>query len=79
VTRPDADRLCAVLQQEAPPGYAIATGDDDPGSGWLGMWHVKLAGQPSGPYLLTGELADEARVRRAWAEYTAPAAEGGAA
>ena len=69
--RAAAVALCAILQADAPPGFTIVTGDDAPGSGWTGMWHAKLAGQDRGPYLLTGELADEARIRAAWGEYTA--------
>jgi hypothetical protein len=71
VKRAAAVALCATLQADAPPGFTVATGDDAPGSGWAGGWHVKLAGQDRGPYLLTGELADEPRVRAAWGEYTA--------
>jgi hypothetical protein len=69
VKRAAAERLCAALRANAPPGHTIATGDDAPGSGWAGGWHVKLAGAPRGPRLLTGDLADETRVREAWDEY----------
>jgi hypothetical protein len=82
VKRAAAEHLCAALQAEAPPGFTIATGDDAPGSGWAGGWHVKLVGDVRGPRLLTGDLADEARVRVAWNDYTAehgdPAGLGGA-
>lgn len=73
MNRSAAVALCTALQADAPPGYTIAVGDDAPGGGWLGGWHVALTGQRSGPYLLTGELSDEARVRAAWGEYTAEA------
>jgi hypothetical protein len=69
VKRVAAVALCAALQADAPPGLTVATGDDAPGSGWAGGWHVKLAGTPRGPRLLTGDLVDAARVRAAWDEY----------
>jgi hypothetical protein len=81
VKRAAAERLCAALQVDASPGHTIATGDDAPGSGWAGMWHVRMDGAPKGPRLLTGDLADEGRVRAAWDEYVDhgdPAGIGGA-
>lgn len=42
------------------------------------MWHVKMAGGPKGARLLTGDIADESRVREAWEEYGDPAGCGGA-
>ena len=73
MTRAAADLLCASLRADAPPGLTVATGDDAPGSGWAGMWHVRMEGAPKGPRLLTGDVADETRVRAAWDEYGDPA------
>jgi hypothetical protein len=70
VKRPAAEHLCAALRADAPPGLTVTTGDDAPGSGWAGGWHVKMDGAPKGPRLLTGDVADEARVREAWDAYT---------